>query len=179
MSMNRTLVAASFVTRVCYIEEALRDLLQSTSMLRSQILTPPPHHWTTVTLFKNASVACMREITRLRQLVATLLSEEAQILEAHGNQEYPTNDKRVEAMEKFNGLMEIQNTLDVENGVMTVIGEIVRWHVDNRGKGKVDQFGDFLDEELIPGGENLDPRSVEYVLQLLAVAVANGIWTEN
>ncbi|KAL7273414.1 hypothetical protein RUND412_003730 [Rhizina undulata] len=179
MSLNLPPITAPFITRARYIEETLRYLLQNTSKLYYQILTPPPHPWTAVTHFKIAHAVLMQDLSDLRQFMSTHLSEEAQILEKQGKREYPTEAKRTEAMEiyqeGFDVVRDLLNYLDDDIRVMTVVGEIIRWNDENRGMGTTEDFWEFAVEELAPA-ENLDPGAVQYVFALLEDTIAHGVW---
>ncbi|KAL7274997.1 hypothetical protein RUND412_002061 [Rhizina undulata] len=172
MSLNLPAITAPFITRARYIEETLNYVLLNTSKLYSQILAPPPHSWTAVAYFKIAHAD-------LRQFMSTHLSEEAQILEKRGKREYSTDAERAEAMEiyqeGFDVVRALLNYVDEDIRVMTAIAEIVRWNFENRGMGTAEGFWQFLNEELALS-ENIDPVAGHYVVDLLEVTVANGLW---
>ncbi|KAL7273415.1 hypothetical protein RUND412_003731 [Rhizina undulata] len=150
----------------------------NTSKFYSQLLAPPPHPWTTVAHFKIAHAVLTRDLSDLRQFAATLLSEEAQILDARVKEEYPTDAKRAEAMEtyqkEFDVLRDILNHLDEYIKVMTVFGIIVTWNDENRGMGTVWDFWVFTtNESYLFQTENLDRAGVGFVYMLLEEASFN------
>ncbi|KAL7275107.1 hypothetical protein RUND412_001963 [Rhizina undulata] len=175
MSLDLPPITASFATRMRYIKETRGELLQNMCELRAHVLSPPPHHWTTVTLWEKALLVFMRDLRDLRQFVAILSEEEAQILEEQGTNEYPTQAERVDAIKtckaEFKDLRLIKNKLDQEVRVMTVVGEFVTWNLGNRGRGTLAQLWDWVEERLLADQENidinLDDRAIEYVMCLL------------
>ncbi|KAL7272875.1 hypothetical protein RUND412_004294 [Rhizina undulata] len=116
MSLTLPPSTSSFGTRARYVDEKLHDLFEHTSNLSAKIFRPPPHHWTTVTYFKPAHVVLMRDLADLRQLVATLLFEEAQILQAQVMEAY---------QKKFQNLRTSLSNVNSEIGIKTVVEEIV------------------------------------------------------